>query len=279
MLRSDYCNLNGKSERDLCDLGECPYDQGGYFIINGSEKVLIAQVRGLHSQHAVCGGCSEPRHRDPCREVFAGQRTARRLEGGVEHVCTAACGHPPAHTLHRCCAAQERMANNHVYVFRKSQPSKYAYVAECRWVPSPSMATRVANSAIARSNRPCRWHPSRSALLPTQIRGGGQHAHCQHDAGEDAVEGGTEGRGAVHPGLNPLHPRGHPHPHHLSRPRLCGEQARRSAGVRAALLLQAQSPRACCVLPGLLLDFVGPAPCRPTRTSWSTLCTTLATLR
>ena len=43
--------------------------QGGYFIINGSEKVLIAQ---------------------------------------------------------------ERMANNHVYVFRKSQPSKYAYVAECR---------------------------------------------------------------------------------------------------------------------------------------------------
>lgn len=26
------------------------------------------------------------------------------------------------------------MANNHVYVFRKSQPSKYAYVAECRCV-------------------------------------------------------------------------------------------------------------------------------------------------
>ena len=44
MLRSDYCNLSGKSERDLCDLGECPYDQGGYFVINGSEKVLIAQV-------------------------------------------------------------------------------------------------------------------------------------------------------------------------------------------------------------------------------------------
>jgi DNA-directed RNA polymerase beta subunit len=43
--------------------------QGGYFIINGSEKVLIAQ---------------------------------------------------------------ERMAANHVYVFKKSQPSKYLYVAECR---------------------------------------------------------------------------------------------------------------------------------------------------
>ena len=44
MLRSDYCNLSARSERDLCDLGECPYDQGGYFVINGSEKVLIAQV-------------------------------------------------------------------------------------------------------------------------------------------------------------------------------------------------------------------------------------------
>ena len=43
--------------------------QGGYFVINGSEKVLIAQ---------------------------------------------------------------ERMANNHVYIFRKSQPSKFAFTAECR---------------------------------------------------------------------------------------------------------------------------------------------------
>ena len=30
--------------------------------------------------------------------------------------------------------AQERMANNHVYIFRKSQPSKFAFTAECRSV-------------------------------------------------------------------------------------------------------------------------------------------------
>ncbi|KAG2318498.1 hypothetical protein Bca52824_011711 [Brassica carinata] len=45
MLRSTYCTLNGNSEKDLTELGECPYDQGGYFIINGSEKVLIAQEK------------------------------------------------------------------------------------------------------------------------------------------------------------------------------------------------------------------------------------------
>ena len=49
MLKSSTCHLLNKqlikSERDLHAWGECPYDQGGYFIINGSEKVLIAQER------------------------------------------------------------------------------------------------------------------------------------------------------------------------------------------------------------------------------------------
>ncbi|QCE13535.1 DNA-directed RNA polymerase II subunit RPB2 [Vigna unguiculata] len=69
MLRSSYCTLYQNSEKDLTELGECPYDQGGYFIVNGSEKVLIAQ---------------------------------------------------------------EKMSTNHVYVFKKRQPNKYAYVAEVR---------------------------------------------------------------------------------------------------------------------------------------------------
>lgn len=45
MLRSSYCTLYQNSEKDLTELGECPYDQGGYFIVNGSEKVLIAQEK------------------------------------------------------------------------------------------------------------------------------------------------------------------------------------------------------------------------------------------
>ncbi|PPQ63770.1 hypothetical protein CVT24_004312 [Panaeolus cyanescens] len=45
MLRSGFCILQGLQDQDLYDLNECPYDSGGYFIINGSEKVLIAQER------------------------------------------------------------------------------------------------------------------------------------------------------------------------------------------------------------------------------------------
>ncbi|KAI4312159.1 hypothetical protein MLD38_037002 [Melastoma candidum] len=69
MVRSSYCTLNQYSEKVLMELGECPYDQGGYFIVNGNEKVLIAQ---------------------------------------------------------------EKMTPNQVYVFKKQQPNKYAYVAEIR---------------------------------------------------------------------------------------------------------------------------------------------------
>jgi len=69
MLRSTYCMLAECGSKDLAEMGECPYDQGGYFVINGSEKVLIAQ---------------------------------------------------------------EKMSNNHVYVFKKAEPSKFSYVAEIR---------------------------------------------------------------------------------------------------------------------------------------------------
>eukprot|EP01147_Barroeca_monosierra_P008740 gene8741-1123_t len=45
MLRSAFCLLSGKKNDDLYRLNECPLDPGGYFIINGSEKVLLAQEK------------------------------------------------------------------------------------------------------------------------------------------------------------------------------------------------------------------------------------------
>lgn len=37
--------LRDLAEHEFYELKECPYDMGGYFVINGSEKVLIAQER------------------------------------------------------------------------------------------------------------------------------------------------------------------------------------------------------------------------------------------
>lgn len=45
MLHSDICILNNQGSEILRKLGECPYDMGGYFIINGKEKVIIAQEK------------------------------------------------------------------------------------------------------------------------------------------------------------------------------------------------------------------------------------------
>ncbi|MEM2924397.1 MAG: DNA-directed RNA polymerase subunit B [Methanocellales archaeon] len=42
MVRSKVCNLYGLSPRELIEQGEDPMDPGGYFIINGTERVLMS---------------------------------------------------------------------------------------------------------------------------------------------------------------------------------------------------------------------------------------------
>mgnify|MGYP001612172047 CR=1 FL=1 len=41
MLKSKYCHLSGLGEQELITNGEDPHDPGGYFILNGNERVLI----------------------------------------------------------------------------------------------------------------------------------------------------------------------------------------------------------------------------------------------
>lgn len=46
MVRSKFCHLSQLSKEEIVkNARECRYDQGGYFIINGNEKVLVAQER------------------------------------------------------------------------------------------------------------------------------------------------------------------------------------------------------------------------------------------
>ncbi len=41
MLHSNYCHLNKLSKQELIEKGEDPFEPGGYFIINGTERVLV----------------------------------------------------------------------------------------------------------------------------------------------------------------------------------------------------------------------------------------------
>eukprot|EP00042_Codosiga_hollandica_P059449 m.916301 g.916301 ORF g.916301 m.916301 type:complete len:1179 (+) comp60162_c0_seq1:57-3593(+) len=86
MLRSRFCVLNEEDVKagDMFRFNECPLDVGGYFVVNGTEKVIIAQ---------------------------------------------------------------ERMANNNVYVFERKD-SKYAFIAEIRSVTENS--TRPASTMMAK---------------------------------------------------------------------------------------------------------------------------------
>lgn len=43
MLRSRSCVLHGKDEAELAKFGECPLDPGGYFVVKGTEKVILIQ--------------------------------------------------------------------------------------------------------------------------------------------------------------------------------------------------------------------------------------------
>jgi DNA-directed RNA polymerase II subunit RPB2 len=45
MLHSKLCVLHNQPPDVLREMGECPYDQGGYFVVDGKEKVIVAQER------------------------------------------------------------------------------------------------------------------------------------------------------------------------------------------------------------------------------------------
>lgn len=45
MVRSKFCSLCNRNESERVDVKECVFDEGGYFIIGGGEKVLVAQER------------------------------------------------------------------------------------------------------------------------------------------------------------------------------------------------------------------------------------------
>ncbi|KAJ2699783.1 DNA-directed RNA polymerase III complex subunit Rpc2 [Coemansia sp. IMI 209128] len=43
MLRSARCVLSGRTEAEMAKMKECPLDPGGYFVVRGTEKVILVQ--------------------------------------------------------------------------------------------------------------------------------------------------------------------------------------------------------------------------------------------
>lgn len=53
MLKSKFCHLNNMNKEELIKQGEDPNDPGGYFVINGTEKVLI-NIEDLAANKFLC---------------------------------------------------------------------------------------------------------------------------------------------------------------------------------------------------------------------------------
>jgi DNA-directed RNA polymerase II subunit RPB2 len=49
MLRTSLCYLTNMTPKERIKAGECPYDEGGYFIVKGKERVLIPQLRSVYN--------------------------------------------------------------------------------------------------------------------------------------------------------------------------------------------------------------------------------------
>ena len=63
MVRSKYCNLTGEGCGEVMALhGEDTYDEGGYFIINGNEKLIIDQLRLRHNRIYVFSARKNDKH-------------------------------------------------------------------------------------------------------------------------------------------------------------------------------------------------------------------------
>ena len=50
MVGSSRCRLQSLTKQEQIESGECFKDSGGYFIINGKERVLVAQIRNTHNE-------------------------------------------------------------------------------------------------------------------------------------------------------------------------------------------------------------------------------------
>ena len=79
MLRSEKCNLKYCTKKERIEFGECEWDQGGYFIIKGKERVLIGQLRGLYNQPIVMAQKSGDKYKFICETRSMSEETGHSV--------------------------------------------------------------------------------------------------------------------------------------------------------------------------------------------------------
>ncbi|KRY30380.1 DNA-directed RNA polymerase III subunit RPC2 [Trichinella spiralis] len=78
MLRSSRCVLKGKNEKELIKMNECPLDPGGYFIIRGTERVVLIQEQMSKNRMLVA--------MDKTDEISCGVLTMTHISRGKTYV-------------------------------------------------------------------------------------------------------------------------------------------------------------------------------------------------
>jgi DNA-directed RNA polymerase II subunit RPB2 len=89
MVQSKYCHLINLTKTERIKHGECEYDKGGYFIINGKERVLVSQVRNIYNKILVNKiknsskyiMCAETRSMDDRREFSISIKMLLKKDG------------------------------------------------------------------------------------------------------------------------------------------------------------------------------------------------------
>lgn len=83
MLRSSLCVTNGLGKEKLAEIGEDPQDPGGYFIINGSERIIVSQ-EDLATNHVFVEEGAAGSSTLYSAKVSSITRTANRINTSVE---------------------------------------------------------------------------------------------------------------------------------------------------------------------------------------------------
>jgi DNA-directed RNA polymerase II subunit RPB2 len=84
MLHSRFCLLHGKPTAFIKEAGECQYDYGGYFLVDGSEKILIT-----HQEQAFNVLNITPQERDPKIAIFSSISCLNPVSRRVKRVAFA----------------------------------------------------------------------------------------------------------------------------------------------------------------------------------------------